>query len=232
MIRVTCSDATSFYFRWDHSVVQGGGMTTDKVSIWEAIPPCVMASLSTKQGVSFAFCLMPIPELAGLEASPVFLASAALKLTRGPVMHHNSSSLWERRSNVSFPGGFSSIGLWLLQWQSYWCLLESTPRGPCWWTLWINAREFFSVKAAFIYWMLNIHNCCGSVGVLSSKGYQDPPRNRPLETEMAPPHGWLSQLPLFFTRPCCSDISAMPVSPALFSMGHSWYFAPLCCCRL
>ena len=74
-------------------MVQGGGMTTDKVSVLDAIAPCVMASLSTKQGVSFAFCLMPVPELAGLEASPVFLASAALKLTRGPVMHHNSSSL-------------------------------------------------------------------------------------------------------------------------------------------
>ena len=152
----------SFYFRWDHSVVQGGGMTTDKVSILDAVPPPVMASLSTKQGGSVAFCLMPAPELAVLEASPVFLASAALKLTQGPVVHHNSSSLWGRCSNVSFSGGFSRIGLWLLQWQSYWCFLESTSRGPCWWILWINAREFFSVKAAFIHWMLNIHNCYGS----------------------------------------------------------------------
>ena len=116
-----------------------------------------MASLRAKQGGSFAFCLMPVPEVAVLEASPVFLASAAL----GPVMHHKSSFLWRRGSNLSFPGGCGSIGLWLLQWQSYWCLLESTPRGPCWWILWTNSREF-SVKAAFIYWVLNIHNCYGS----------------------------------------------------------------------
>ena len=51
-------------------MVQGGGRTTDKVSILDAVPPPVMASLSTKQGGSFAFCLMPAPELAVLEASP------------------------------------------------------------------------------------------------------------------------------------------------------------------
>lgn len=149
-------------FRWDHGVVQGGGMTIDKVSILGTVLPCVMASLNAKQGGSFAFCLMPVPEVVVLEASPVFLASAAMKIMLSPVKHHNSSSLCGRCSNVSFPGGFSSIGLWLLQWQSYWCLLESTPRGLCWWILWINAREFFSVEAAFIYWVLNIHNCYGS----------------------------------------------------------------------
>ena len=42
-----------------------------------------------------------------------------------------------------------------------------------------------------------------AVEVLSSRGYQDPPQNRPLGTEMAPLHGWLPQLPLFFTFPCC-----------------------------
>lgn len=50
-------------------MVQGGGVTTDKVSILDAIPPCVMASLRAKQGSSFAFCLMPVPEVAVLEAS-------------------------------------------------------------------------------------------------------------------------------------------------------------------
>lgn len=172
----------SFYFRCSSSMCHG--------------------LLNAKQGGSFAFCLIPIPEVVVLEASPVFLASAAMNIILGHVMHHNSSSLWGRSSNVCFPGGFSSIGLWLLQWQSYWCLLESTPRGLCWWILWINAREFFSVEAAFIYWVLNIHNCYGSCWSPQRKGYQDPLQNRPVETEMAPLHGWLSQLPLFFTSPC------------------------------
>ena len=43
MVRVSCSDAT-------------------KVSVLDAIPPCVMASLTAKQGDGFAFCLMPAYE--------------------------------------------------------------------------------------------------------------------------------------------------------------------------
>ena len=46
-----------------------------KVSVLDAIPTCIMALLSAKQGGGFAFCLMPLHEEAVLRPSPVFPAS-------------------------------------------------------------------------------------------------------------------------------------------------------------
>lgn len=69
------------------TVVQGGGMDHRQSFYFAVVLPCVIASLNAKQGGSFAFCLMPVPEVVVLEASPVFLASAAMKIMLGPVMH-------------------------------------------------------------------------------------------------------------------------------------------------
>ena len=49
-----------------------------KVSILDAMPLCVMASLSAEQGGGFALCLMPMHEEAGLGPDPVFPASLGL----------------------------------------------------------------------------------------------------------------------------------------------------------
>lgn len=45
------------------------------VSVLDAIPSCVMALLSTKQGGSFAFHLMPVHEETVFGPGPVFSAS-------------------------------------------------------------------------------------------------------------------------------------------------------------
>lgn len=65
MVRVSCSDATY------------------GVSALVATPPCVMASLSAKQGGGFGFCLMPIHEVVVLGPGPVCPASLSIFMRSG-----------------------------------------------------------------------------------------------------------------------------------------------------
>ena len=53
-----------------------------KVSVFDAIPPCIMASLSAKQGGGFALCLMPMHEEDVLGPGPVFPASNPVEARR------------------------------------------------------------------------------------------------------------------------------------------------------
>ena len=64
---------TNFYLQVFHSF-QGQSLLLRcyKVSVLDAIPSCVMASLCAKQGGGFAFCLMPMHEEAILGPDPVF----------------------------------------------------------------------------------------------------------------------------------------------------------------
>ena len=86
-----------------------------KVSVLDAIPPCVITSSSAKQGGSFAFCLIPINEEAVLGSTPFFLPHMHLG-SRKSLRHWGCSGNENERARVDFKLGD-------LMWVETWSLL-------------------------------------------------------------------------------------------------------------
>ena len=76
----------NFYLQVFHSF-QGQSLLLRcyKVSVLDAIPSCVMASLCAKQGGGFAFCLIPMHEEAIPGLEPVFPVSVLFPLHSVPI---------------------------------------------------------------------------------------------------------------------------------------------------
>lgn len=178
------------------------------------------------------FCLLPNACLGGSWGQPCLSCFSSNENYVGPVlMHPNSSSLWGDAAMSPLPGASAALAFGYFSGKAIGIFGELT-WGLCWWILWINARSPSLAKLPLYT------ECCLSITVMEAvevlnfvKAMRSS-QNRHWRLRWHRCASWLSQLPLFFTRPCCYWHLSHAVFPCRMSTGHSWCFAPLCCCRL